>query len=155
MLIPAQGEHACILLGFITAHTSPSLVQCLAAGSYIAHREAESDELRPFAAHVTECIHRIRLTLRSQGPSLGAPETFPESVSPVVIQFHSLTLLISRAHFHFNPHPSHHLQFVGYTFTDSSHSGDVCTVPSVLSGLLGPTCACTFFHCGGHTCVHD
>ena len=71
------------------AISRPCMVQCLAAGSYIAHREAESDELRPFAAHVTECIHRIRLTLRSQGPSLGEPESFPESVSPDTIQFHS------------------------------------------------------------------
>ena len=145
------------MLSVLTAHTSPSLVQCLAAGSYIAHREAESDELRPFAAHVTECIHRIRLTLRSQGPSLGAPETFPESVSPVAVQFHSLSLLISRAHFHFSAHPSHHLQFVNYTFTDSSHSRDVCMMPSVPSGLLGPTHmhAPSFIVVATRTYVHD
>ena len=39
-------------------------LQCLSAGSYIAHREAESDDLRPYAAHLTESIHRIRMTLR-------------------------------------------------------------------------------------------
>jgi hypothetical protein len=42
------------------------LSQCLAAGSYIAHREEESEELRPYAAHITELIHQIRLALRKQ-----------------------------------------------------------------------------------------
>ena len=59
------------------------LSQCLAAGSYIAHREEESEELRPYAAHITELIHQIRLALRKQ--VLTGQYDLPQSVSMALI----------------------------------------------------------------------
>jgi hypothetical protein len=57
--------------------------ECLAAGSYIAHREEESEELRPYAAHITELIHQIRLALRKQ--VLTGQYDLPQSVSRALI----------------------------------------------------------------------
>ncbi|XP_065919581.1 lateral signaling target protein 2-like [Dysidea avara] len=40
--------------------------ECIAAGSHIAHHEWESNELRPYAVHLTECVQKVREALREQ-----------------------------------------------------------------------------------------
>ena len=56
-----------------------SSLQCIAAGSHIAHHEWESNELRPYAVHLTECIQKVREALREQCKK--DCETYPETVS--------------------------------------------------------------------------
>ena len=87
--------YTCVCSMYVNMFLSICSFQCLAAGSYIAHREEESEELRPYAAHITELIHQIRLALRKQ--VLAGQYDLPQSVSVTLLNFNLYSGSISHS----------------------------------------------------------